>query len=63
MSDDIKDEFLLWHIWKRSGVNLNELKNEWTYVDLLKAKAVLDMYDDYDAAYSEHDTMKIEGKK
>ena len=40
---------MIWRIWLEKGTPLNEMKNEWTYVDLLKANALLDMMEDHRA--------------
>jgi len=34
---------LVWRIWYEKGVPLDELRYKWTYPDLLKANAILDM--------------------
>jgi hypothetical protein len=39
-------------LWKEGGIPLRELREEYTYEDLLKANAVLDMYADMDTAMS-----------
>jgi hypothetical protein len=43
-------EYPLWRIWTKKGTPLNELKYQWTYPDILKALAIMDMEDDYDCA-------------
>jgi hypothetical protein len=30
-------------VWNDKGVSLDELRNEWSYEDIMKANAVLDM--------------------
>lgn len=48
---DIEDEYLIWRIWKAKNISLSELKYEWSYVDLLKANAILDYQDDLELGY------------
>ena len=50
LAPEIEDEFLIWRVWQRKSVPLDELRNRWTYEDLLHANAVLDMDDDLEAA-------------
>ena len=50
LAPEIEEEFLLWRIWQKKGVPLDELRNKWTYEDLLHANAVLDMDEDIEAA-------------
>jgi hypothetical protein len=45
---------LIWRLWKEAGVPLRELREYYTYEDVLKANAVLDMYADTDAALSQY---------
>jgi hypothetical protein len=44
------EEYPLWRIWKEVGTPIRELRHEWTYDDVLRANAVLDMASDYDLA-------------
>lgn len=37
-------------MWQKKAVPLDELRNKWTYEDLLHANAVLDMDEDIEAA-------------
>ena len=37
-------------MWQKKQVPLDELRNRWTYEDLLHANAVLDMEEDTEAA-------------
>lgn len=39
-------EFPIWRIWMEKKVSLYELKYNWTYEDILKANALLDMKDE-----------------
>ena len=50
LAPEIEDEFLIWRVWQKKGVPLDELRNRWTYEDLLHANAVLDMDEDIEAA-------------
>ena len=59
LSDELEVELPIWRIWKETGTNLNELKYEWTYSDIKKASAILDMYDDYGTAARELDNRDI----
>lgn len=42
---------MLWRMWKEGNVPLHELMNRWTYEELVKGNAVLDMYQSIDIAY------------
>jgi hypothetical protein len=50
LSEELEDEWLLWRIWLTGLASLRELKEDWTYVELLKGNAVLDMRDAYETA-------------
>jgi len=43
----------MWRVWKRTGTPLNEIFYEWTYEQVMKANAVLDMYDAMDIAMNQ----------
>jgi hypothetical protein len=38
----------LWRVWSKKGTPLQELREEWTYPDLLKANAILEMEDAFE---------------
>ena len=46
-------EYPLWSIWLKKGVPLDELKYRWTYDDLLRSQAMIDMESAYDGAIHE----------
>ena len=54
LSPEIEQEWLLWRIWLKKGTPLNELKYDWTYIDLLKANALLDMEETNEIAVTEY---------
>ena len=41
---------MIWRIWQEKGTPLNELRDQWTYEDLLHANAVFDMSQDMNTA-------------
>ncbi len=41
---------MIWRVWQKKSVPLDELRQKWTYEDLLHANAVLDMEEDIEAA-------------
>ncbi|MDR2952564.1 MAG: hypothetical protein LBU82_04895 [Treponema sp.] len=52
---------MVWRVWYEKGTPLDEILYRWTYPDLLKANAVLDMYQAYkiaDDAYMEEKLKK-----
>jgi hypothetical protein len=53
---------LLWRIWYEKGTPLNELRYEWTYEDLLKANAILDMYVAIDTARNYFDEQELKAQ-
>jgi hypothetical protein len=53
---------LAWRIWYEKGTPLHELLNDWTYEDLLKANAVLDMYGAMDIARNYLDEQDLKSK-
>jgi hypothetical protein len=53
---------LIWRIWHEKGTPLNELRYEWTYEDLLKANAILDMYGAMDIARNYLDEQEVKAK-
>jgi hypothetical protein len=46
----VEEQYLIWRVWYEKGTPLAELRNKWTYEDLLHANAVLDMYADMNMA-------------
>lgn len=50
LAPELNDEFLVWRIWNEKGVPLKEIQEYWSYEDLLKANALLDMKDDFELA-------------
>jgi hypothetical protein len=53
---------LVWRIWYEKGTPLNELLYDWTYPLLLKANAVLDMYNAMDVAGNYLDEQELKAK-
>lgn len=57
-------EYPIWRVWlRKDGMSLDELRYEWTYEDILKANALLDMEEDYRIAYKEDDANEFERKR
>jgi hypothetical protein len=52
---------MIWRVWHDKGTPLNELRYEWTYPDLLKANAILDMYGAMDTARNALDERDLKG--
>jgi hypothetical protein len=50
LAPEIEEEYLIWRIWSSKKVPLQELRQEWTYKDLLKANAILDYEETYELA-------------
>ena len=46
LNAELELEMPLWRIWLETGTDI-ELIRKWTYPDVLKALAVLDMRDEY----------------
>lgn len=44
------EEYPLWRIWSKKGTPIDELRNKWTYVDVMKALAIMDQEDDWECA-------------
>jgi hypothetical protein len=53
---------LVWRIWHEKGTPLKELLYEWTYEDLLKANAVLDMYNAMETAMNYFDEQELKSQ-
>jgi len=55
---------MVWRIWEAKGTPLKEIWEEWTYPDLLKANAILDMMADVEIARSalEEEELRHPGK-
>lgn len=49
----------MWRIWKEQNVSLTELK-KWTYTDIIKANAILDMFQTQDVARNALDLEELE---
>jgi hypothetical protein len=62
LDQEIEEEFLVWRIWYEKGTPPHELRNEWTYEDLLKANSVLDMYGAMDIAGNYLDEQELKSK-
>lgn len=59
LSEEIIGEYMIWRIWIEKGTPLDELKNKWTYPDLLKANDLLNMQSDYSNAITAYyDSLK-----
>ena len=56
----MKEEFPLWRIWLKKSIPLNELRNEWTYPDILKANALLDMQEAYEMGLNQVSMEEVE---
>lgn len=46
-------ELPIWQICLHKKIPLNEIRYGWTYTDLLKAQAIMQMEQDYDLALNE----------
>jgi hypothetical protein len=53
LSEEMETEYILWRIWKKTSIPIDELRYKWTYSDILKANALLDMDNDYESAMNE----------
>lgn len=56
----MKREFPLWRIWSEKGTSIEELRYKWTYPDVLKANAILDMQADFETGMNEIDRRDME---
>jgi len=50
LSKNIKEEFPIWRVWLNTNEPLNEIRFNWTFIDVMKANALLDMQDDMKGA-------------
>lgn len=46
-------ELPIWQIAFHKNISLNEIRHNWTYADLLKAQAIIQMEQDYEMAQNE----------
>jgi hypothetical protein len=63
LGQDIEDEFPIWRIWHEKNIPLRELQEEWTYDEIMRASAVLDMYSAVDIAREAYDKAEMERKQ
>ncbi len=63
LTPDIEELFPIYRIWKETGTSLNEIKEQWTYEDVLNANAILDMYQSLEKATSAFDFIEMEKQK
>lgn len=52
MSPELEREYPLWRIWLKTGTAIDELR-KMTYIDVMKANAILDHKEDMEAVYYE----------
>lgn len=50
-------------MWFEKGIPLKELREEWTYDDVMRAVAILDMYSAIDTARDAYDKAEMEAKE
>jgi hypothetical protein len=50
-------------LWFEKGIPLKELREEWTYDDVMRAVAILDMYSAIDTARDAYDKAEMEAKE
>lgn len=60
---DILSQYPIYRIWLKKGTPLNELNYEWTYEDIIKANAVLDMEQCYETVQDMYHIDKVEKVK
>jgi ABC-type uncharacterized transport system substrate-binding protein len=53
----------MWRIWHEKNVPLRELQEEWTYDEIMRASAVLDMYSAAETAREACDKADMERKR
>ena len=54
LSPEIEAEFPIWRIWLAKGGDITMYK-KWSYTDIMKANALLDMKEDIDSACNAFD--------
>jgi ABC-type uncharacterized transport system substrate-binding protein len=52
----------MWRLWYEKNIPLHELQEEWTYDEIMRASAVLDMYSAVDTAREAYDKAEMERK-
>ncbi len=60
---DILAEFPIYRIWLEKGTSLHELSYDWTYEEIIKANAILDMRQCYDTVQDVYHAEKTEKVK
>ena len=50
LSPEMDVEAPIWRVWDAAGVSLRELQLDWSYVDIMKASAFLDLKEAYELA-------------
>lgn len=63
LGQEIEDEYPIWRIWYEKGVPLRELQEDWTYDDVMRATAVLDMYSAIETTREAYDKADMECKQ